>query len=244
MNFQDKLQEFKHGGIRSVEEVKASQLADIGISNFRNLNNIHFEIGISLGSESVTPPGGIFIGAHSYMGNAGILRNGVMIGRYCSIGRRVTLGAATHPIYAVSTYPPLCRGRGNPYTEEQKTSLGISINEKPAHTIIGHDVWIGDGAVIMSGVTVGTGAIIGANAVVTHDVPPYAIAVGVSAKIIRHRFPEKVAEDLVASKYWELPFDFLKTKPLNNVFEFLDECSKEVGSPNSVPYKTYKLISG
>ena len=61
-------------------------------------------------------------------------------------------------------------------------------------TTIGHDTWIGHGAIIMPEVTIGNGAIIGSGAVVTKDIPPYAIAVGVPARVVKHRFePDTIA---------------------------------------------------
>ena len=65
------------------------------------------------------------------------------------------------------------------------------------------DVWIGAGAIVLSGVTIGVGAVIGAGSVVTHDVPPYEIWAGNPAKKIRNRFDEKVINDLLKTNWWE-----------------------------------------
>jgi len=70
-------------------------------------------------------------------------------------------------------------------------------------TRVGHDVWIGDNSVIMSGLTIGTGAVIGAGAVVTKDVPPYAIVAGIPGRILRYRFDERTIDRLLASRWWE-----------------------------------------
>ena len=77
---------------------------------------------------------------------------------------------------------------------------------------IGNDVWIGRNAIIMDGVTVGTGAIVGAAAVVTKDVPPYAIVAGVPARIIRYRFDEGTVKRLLANRWWDYPEEFIATR--------------------------------
>jgi phosphonate metabolism protein (transferase hexapeptide repeat family) len=68
---------------------------------------------------------------------------------------------------------------------------------------IGHDVWIGHGAIIMPGVSIGTGAVIGSGAVVTHDIPDYTIAVGVSARPLRLRFSEEIVAKLLQIAWWD-----------------------------------------
>ena len=75
-------------------------------------------------------------------------------------------------------------------------------------TIIGNDVWVGYGATILRGVNIGNGAIIGAGAVVTKDVPPYAVVAGVPAKIIRFRFDDNKIDSLQKSNWWDKPFDY------------------------------------
>lgn len=79
-------------------------------------------------------------------------------------------------------------------------------------TRIGHDVWIGAGAVIRNGLTIGDGAIIGAQAVVTADVPPYAVVAGVPARTIRLRFPAEFIDRLTAVAWWDFPPDLLRAE--------------------------------
>ncbi len=74
---------------------------------------------------------------------------------------------------------------------------------------IGHDVWIGHGAVLLPSICIGNGAVIGANAVVTRDVPDFMIAAGVPAKILRPRFPSEVAARIMQAAWWDWPIDRL-----------------------------------
>tara|TARA_E500000081_G_scaffold154834_1_gene193115 strand:+ start:3835 stop:4509 length:675 start_codon:yes stop_codon:yes gene_type:complete len=136
----------------------------------------------------------IFCGAYSYVNDGGYLRSNVFIGRFCSIGRRVTLAAGGHSHNGVSTHPLLMLSDG-----AHKTS-----------TIIESDVWIGDGVVVMPGIRIGQGSIIGANAVVTKDIPPYTIAVGQPAKAIKNRFSLTKSELLTNSAIFERPITALR----------------------------------
>lgn len=101
--------------------------------------------------------------------------------------------------------------------------LGTPISRRPSSglrpnrmTIIGHDVWMGWGAVVLQGVTVGVGAVIGANTVVTRDVLPFSIIAGSPPRIIRRRFPDDLCDLLLKSEWWTLPEEILCTLPANN----------------------------
>ena len=76
--------------------------------------------------------------------------------------------------------------------------------------VVGNDVWIGYEAVVMAGVTIGDGAIVASRAVVTRDVPPYAIVGGVPAKVIKYRFDPATVESLLAIKWWEWPAETIR----------------------------------
>ena len=105
----------------------------------------------------------------------------------------------SHPTNLVSTSPVFLSGRN--YLKKNFSSVAY---EDCPLTTIGNDVWIGAHAQIKSGITIGTGSIVAAGAVVTKDVPPYAIVGGVPAKIIRYRFPEETVEKLLKSEWWKL----------------------------------------
>lgn len=69
--------------------------------------------------------------------------------------------------------------------------------------VVGHDVWIGFGALIRSGVTIGNGAVIGMGSVVVKDIPPYAVAAGNPARVLRYRFEPEVIKRLNAIDWWD-----------------------------------------
>ncbi len=108
------------------------------------------------------------------------------------------IGGGAHPLHFVSTSPVFCRGR-NP--------LGIHFAEHAfepfSETVIGNDVWLGEGCRIRAGVTVQDGAVAGMGAVVTRDVEPYSIVAGNLAREIRKRFPEDIVRRLLAVRWWD-----------------------------------------
>lgn len=128
-------------------------------------------------------------------------RDKLVIGKFCSIacGAKFIFTSANHTLKSLSTYPfPIF------FEEWGLDSANITDAwDKKGDIVIGNDVWIGYEAVILSGVTVGDGAIIGARAVVTKDVPPYAIVGGVPARCIRRRFDEETVTKLRELKWWE-----------------------------------------
>ena len=130
-------------------------------------------------------------------------RDRLIIGRFCSIacGAKFLFTSANHAMRSLSTYPfPI-------FFEEwglDRTRVADAWDNK-GDIVVGSDVWIGHEAVVLSGVTIGDGAIIGARAVVTRDVPPYAIVGGVPARLIRKRFDDKTIETLLRLKWWNWP---------------------------------------
>ena len=148
--------------------------------------------------------GSVVVGPYTYICENTIIER-TTIGGFCSIAREVLIGLASHPTNHVSTYPGF-------YSADVASShfFGSSYqfdDKKPVE--IGHDVWIGARAVIIGGVNIGTGAIIATGAVVTKDVPPYAIVGGVPARILRYRFEPKVCEALIRSEWWSFKRDEL-----------------------------------
>lgn len=131
------------------------------------------------------------------------------IGRYCSIAEAVVLGPYEHPTDGLTTHTFAFAGpeqfpaffRFPEYRRlAAEQSRRVDLNEQ--RTEIGHDVWIGAGAFIRRGVKIGDGAVVAAHAVVTRDVPPYAVVVGTPAKVARMRFDEEVIARLLKLQWW------------------------------------------
>jgi virginiamycin A acetyltransferase len=153
------------------------------------------------------PRGNVMIGKHCwglpYIVNSGC-RDTVIIGNYCSFGRNCIIVPSNGHLpsskelerFRVSTFPiaAVCGWKKK-----------YALPNKHAYVIIGNDVWVGVNTVILSGVRIGDGAIIGAGAVVTHDVPAYAIVAGVPARIIRYRYTKEQRAKLREIAWWNWP---------------------------------------
>lgn len=121
----------------------------------------------------------------------------VSIGAFCSIAEEVVIfGGGEHRSEWVSTFP-LRIAFGDPLAGRD----GHPASKGP--TRIGNDVWIGYGATILSGVTIGDGAIIGARAVVARDVAPYSVVTGNPARQVKMRFPSEQVDALLRIRWWD-----------------------------------------
>lgn len=147
------------------------------------------------------------IGNYTYIGTYSNITK-AKIGNYCSIGNFVTIGPGEHKMDRISTSHWFAKGNNYDELTEQDCEIG-------------HDVWIGVGAIIRRGVHVGTGAVIGANSFVNSDVPPFAIVAGSPARIIRYRLAGGGAEKTLKSQWFMHDIDDAKniinnlTKQLN-----------------------------
>lgn len=132
-----------------------------------------------------------------------INKDQLVIGKFCSVacGAKFLFTSANHTQKSLSTYPfPL-------FFEEWGLDRAHVADawDNQGDIVIGNDVWIGYEAIVLSGVTIGDGAIVGTRAVVTKDVPPYAIVGGIPAKPIGNRFSDEVIASLLEIKWWEWP---------------------------------------
>lgn len=122
------------------------------------------------------------------------------IGRFCSIASHVRIGPGQHPMQRPTQHHLTYRSAQYALGQDDHAFFA---GRRAARVRIGHDVWIGHGAVIMPGVTVGIGAVIGAHSVVTRDIPDFAIVVGSPGRVLRSRFPANIQARLLASAWWE-----------------------------------------
>lgn len=158
---------------------------------------------------------GVSMGFGSYM-NGGFIRSGVSIGRYCSIGRNVTIGSGAHDLAAIST--------SSFFTKNSNGGvLKFADSAKRLRVVIGNDVWIGDNAYIMSGVTIGDGAVIAAGALVTKDVDAYSIVGGLPARNLKYRFSHSIIKKISDSKWWELPPTLIREIDIADIELFIKE---------------------
>lgn len=136
------------------------------------------------------------------------------VGRYTSIASNCKSVTGVHPYTYpfVSTCPMFystLKQNGKTYVSENKfVEFKYAKDNYPI--IIGNDCWIGYGVTIIGGVTIGDGAVVLANAVVTKDVPPYAIVGGIPAKVIKYRFTDKDIQYLLALRWWDKSEDWIK----------------------------------
>lgn len=128
------------------------------------------------------------IGSYTYIGCYTYITRS-RVGRYVSIANNVSIGQGEHDLSRIST--------SSIFYDSPWSVLTAGECE------ICSDAWIGVDAVILRGVRVGIGAVVAANAVVTKDVPDYAIVGGIPARVIRYRFPEDVRRRLLESRWWE-----------------------------------------
>ena len=184
-----------------------------------NNNNATFALNM-FDMESVHIGTGTYGGIKIYNDSA----NHLYIGNYCSVAENVVfLLGHEHHIDRLSTYP---------FKQRMGIALGKDAFSK-GDIIVDDDVWIGYGATIMSGIHIGQGAVVAAGAVVTKDVPPYAIVGGVPAKVIKYRFEPEMIEELLKIDYSKLTKEDIK-KHIDDLYTELKDPSQLDWMPKRV----------
>ena len=128
------------------------------------------------------------------------------LGKFCSIAAHTRINPGNHPLGRVMlshvSYRSSAYGLG-------PDEAGFFDWRRSSPVTLGHDVWIGHGAVVLPGLSIGTGAAVGAGSIVTKDVPPFAVVVGNPGRVLRLRFAESVVADLLAIAWWDWPHERL-----------------------------------
>ena len=126
------------------------------------------------------------------------------IGKFCALatGVRFIMNGANHRMDGPSTFP--FPTMGGSWADHMDLLTGLPSR---GDTVIGNDVWLGNGSTVLPGVTIGHGAIVGAGSVVSHDVPAYGIAVGNPARLVRHRFDPEDIDRLLRIAWWNWPLE-------------------------------------
>ncbi len=171
------------------------------------------------------------LGAYSYISQNSLV-NKTQVGKFCSIGHGTYIGlwehnmaVSTHSFYLYESSGNLVKG----YKDYDKCALS---------TYLGNDVWVGANSVILKGRSVGDGAIVGAGSVVTRDVPPYAVAVGNPAKIVKYRFPPDDIAFLLRLQWWDAPREILQEMVDRQLFNAMEDLREFVQNRGWISFAT------
>ena len=174
------------------------------------------------------------LGAFSYSHSA--YHHELSIGRYCSISWGMSVIAGDHPMDWATTSPFSHHPYDMPGVGDYLRNVGTSQfllhrfdqGLKPAR--LGHDVWLGQNVLVKRGVTIGHGAVIGAGSVVAKDIPPYAIAAGVPARVLRYRFPADLIDRFLKLEWWRYGPEVLQPLDVREPAAFLDRLEERIAA--------------
>lgn len=163
------------------------------------------------------------------------------IGRYCSIASGITFGEMEHAVNWLSTSSFVYDSNfiWGEYSQEHQsefTTGPLDGEKKRGPITIGDDVWLGARCYIRGGITIGTGAIVGTEAVVTKDVPPFAVVVGNPARIVKYRFSDQTIARLLALKWWDYDFVRFKDVQASDVHQALDTLERMIEAGEIRPH--------
>lgn len=146
--------------------------------------------------------GNVLCGKHTTINGYLNARGNIRIGKYCALGRFISIHAAKRRIDTPNQQVQFCR------------RFGFSLPHERQRVEIGHNVWIGDKVSILAGVTVGHGAVLAAGSTVVSNVPPFGIVEGVPAQLVRKRFSDHVIEQMLDICWWDWDDDKIRANRL------------------------------
>jgi len=149
----------------------------------------------------------VVIDDYSYTGQFCFAQN-ANIGKFSNIAAMVRIGPTDHPMERPTQHHFTYRRRMYGFSDEDDNQFFE--RRKNRITTIGHDTWIGHGAIIMPEVKIGNGAVVGSGAIVTKDVEPYTIVVGMPAIPVKKRFSDEIIVKLEQIKWWDWPYEKIK----------------------------------
>lgn len=139
-------------------------------------------------------------GDYSYCDQYADIANAT-IGKFSNIASCSRIGATDHPLDTIACHHFLYRSAD--YWDDAEIDEAFFTHRKSRRANIGHDTWIGHGAMIKPEVTLGDGAVVAAGSVVTRDVSAYTIVAGTPATVMRLRQPANIAERIIALAWWD-----------------------------------------
>lgn len=148
------------------------------------------------------------------------------IGKFGNVAADVRLGPTNHPIDRPTAHHFTYRAGMYDMGAEDESIFEWRADQ-PVE--VGHDVWLGHGAIVLPGVTIGNGAVVAAGAVVSRDVPPYTVVAGVPAEPIRRRFSSEVAARIEETEWWDWDHETLaeRLSAFRDLDQFLERCAPE-----------------
>ncbi|WP_119840657.1 LbetaH domain-containing protein [Pseudooceanicola algae] len=166
----------------------------------------------------------VTLGDYSYCDRYADIAN-AEIGKFSNIASQVRIGATDHPLDTAACHHFLYRSAD--YWDDAENDQDFFVHRRGRTAHIGHDTWIGHGAMIKPDVSLGNGAVVASGAVVTRDVAPYTIVAGMPARVLRRRQSAEVAERLTALAWWDWDHGRLRAALLDfrtlSVMAFLEK---------------------
>lgn len=191
----------------TLSEIRETHLdGDFYLGNYSSINRCRIKNGSA-------------VGVNSYLSDTDLEK-------YGSIGSRVSIGGFEHPLNWLSFHSFQWNQKIAHWEIPNKLKARFESKPIPERNFIGPDVWVGNNAVVLSGVRVETGSVVGAGSVVTKNTLPYSINVGNPSKIIGYRFEQKIIDQLLELKWWDLEFTKIATLNFKNIEFAIQQITK------------------